>query len=247
LSAQIWIAPGVAWVAILTGAGLAWLEIRRHKTWSKPTQGSFLLASMVGNTGYLGFPIALALVGEKFFAWALFYDLLGSTLGTWGLGVIVASQFGLGQKRRSHLLLTVLKNPALWSFALGLATRHLPLPPPLEAGLHQLAWSAIALSLVLMGMRLSQLPSFDWLNLKMSSLAIKMMLVPFVLGLSLPMLGITGSIQQAIVLQMAMPPAFSTLVLAETYELDTNLTVTALAVGSIGLLVTLPLWLLILG
>lgn len=66
LSAQIWIAPGVAWVAILTGAGLAWLEIRRHKTWSKPTQGSFLLASMVGNTGYLGFPIALALVGEKF-------------------------------------------------------------------------------------------------------------------------------------------------------------------------------------
>lgn len=161
--------------------------------------------------------------------------------------MIIASRFGLGQKRRSHLLLTMLKNPALWGFGLGLATRHLPLPPPLETGLHQLAWSAIALSLVLMGMRLSQLASFDWLNLKMSSLAIKMMLVPFLLGLSLPMVGITGSIQQAIVLQMAMPPAFSTLVLAETYELDTNLTVTALAVGSIGLLVTLPLWLLILG
>lgn len=46
-----------------------------------------------------------------------------------------------------------------------------------------------------------------------------------------------------IVLQMAMPPAFATLVLAETFNLDRDLAVTALAVGSIVLLFTLPLWL----
>ncbi|MGV0023425.1 AEC family transporter [Phormidesmis priestleyi] len=246
LSGQIWIAPVVAWVAILTGAGLAWLRTRSD-TWSRPTQGSFLLASMVGNTGYLGFPITLALVGQKFFAWALFYDLLGSTLGTWGLGVIVASRFGLGQKNRLQLTLTVVKNPALWSFGLGLATRNLPLPEVLESSLHRLAWSAIALALVLIGMRLSQLPSLSHLNRAAWSLAIKMLIVPLVLGIGiLPLFQITGSVQQAIVLQMAMPPAFSTLVLAEIYELDKNFAVTAVATGSIALLITLPLWLLIL-
>jgi len=246
LSGQIWIAPVVAWVAIFMGAGLAWLRIK-SQNWSRQTQGSFLLASMVGNTGYLGFPVTLALVGQKFFAWALFYDLLGSTLGTWGLGAIVASQFGLGQESRLQLTLTVFKNPALWSFGLGLATRNFPLPQGVENSLHHLAWSVIALALVLIGMRLSQLPSLGHLNRAAWSLAIKMLIVPFVLGVCiLPLFQITGSVQQAIVLQMAMPPAFSTLVLAEIYELDKNLTVTAVVIGSIALLITLPLWLLIL-
>ncbi|MER3588468.1 MAG: hypothetical protein C4322_10270, partial [Mastigocladus sp. ERB_26_1] len=59
----------------------------------------------------------------------------------------------------------------------------------------------------------------------------------------LPFFGLTGAPAQVIVLQMAMPPAFATLVLAETFNLDRDLAVTALAVGSIILLVTLPLWL----
>jgi hypothetical protein len=44
---------------------------------------------------------------------------------------------------------------------------------------------------------------------------------------------------------MAMPPAFATLVLAEVYDLDRNLSVTALAAGSTGLLLTLPIWLML--
>ncbi|MEO8891419.1 MAG: AEC family transporter, partial [Coleofasciculaceae cyanobacterium] len=60
-------------------------------------------------------------------------------------------------------------------------------------------------------------------------------------------LGITGSPQLVIVLQMAMPPAFATLVLAEVYDLDRNFSVTALAIGSMGLLLTLPIWLLLFG
>lgn len=70
-----------------------------------------------------------------------------------------------------------------------------------------------------------------------------MLLVPLILGFTLPFFGLTGAPAQVIVLQMAMPPAFATLVLAETFNLDRDLAVTALAVGSIILLVTLPLWL----
>ena len=70
-----------------------------------------------------------------------------------------------------------------------------------------------------------------------------MIIIPLILGLSLAFFGLSGKIAQVIVLQMAMPPAFATLVLAETFNLDKDLAVTTLAVGSMLLLITLPFWL----
>lgn len=310
LSGAIWIAPVAAWMAILLGAGLAWVWMQgywrllpenlltlaqryisvskvEHKrlparsdteacsssgsdriqqrrslvqdslwsgeslkkyhsnSWSKPAQGSFLLASMVGNTGYLGYPVILALVGEKYFGWALFYDMLGTTIGAYGLGVLLAARFGGEAQSHWQLVRAMLQNPALWSLGFGLGLRQIPVPELAERSLQGFAWSAIALSLVLIGMRLSQLKSGRYLRQASVSLVIKMLIVPFVLGIGLFLLGITGSPLLIIVLQMAMPPAFATLVLAEVYNLDRDLSVTALAFGSIGLLLTLPVWMLL--
>lgn len=274
LSGAIWIAPVMAWVAILLGAGLGWIWIKfklkaglgvvSHQqssslfplnqlsgasveSWSKPEQGSFLLSAMVGNTGYLGFPVTLALVGEKYFGWALFYDMLGSAIGAYGLGVVVAARFGTEVKSNWQLLRAMLYNPALWSLGLGLGFRQIPLPEVAERSLQGLAWSVIALSLILIGMRLSQLDSWSRLRQVSVSLGIKMLLVPLVLGIVLVQLGITGAPQLVIVLQMGMPPAFATLVLAEVFDLERDFAVTALAVGSMGLLLTLPVWLLLFG
>jgi len=281
LSGAIWIAPVMAWVAILLGAGLAWSWIKFKSRggfglvknqqylslfplnqllpaskkpsgasiefWSKPAQGSFLLSAMVGNTGYLGFPVTLALVGEKYFGWALFYDMLGTTIGAYGLGVVIGARFGTQVNSHWQLVQAILYNPALWSLGLGLGFRQIPLPELAEHGLQGLAWSAIALSLLLIGMRLSQLDSWSRLRQVSVSLGIKMLLVPLVLGIGLLQLGITGSPQLVIVLQMGMPPAFATLVLAEVFNLERDLAVTALAVGSTGLLLTLPFWLLLFG
>ncbi|MCA1995114.1 MAG: AEC family transporter [Coleofasciculus sp. S288] len=264
LSGAIWIAPVVAWIAMLLGVGLAWSWIQGQllrqsgndsgnqsqaslNSWSKPAQGSFLLSAMVGNTGYLGYPVTLTLVGQKYFGWALFYDMLGTTVGAYGLGVLLAARFGQGVTSPNQLLRAMLYNPALWSLGFGLGFRQIPLPDSVEDILQACGWSAIALSLVLIGMRLSQLDSWSRLRQASVSLGIKMLLVPLIVGLGLLQINITGSPQLVIVLQMAMPPAFATLVLAEVYDLDRNLTVTALAVGSIGLLLMLPIWLVLFG
>jgi hypothetical protein len=272
LSESVWLAPVAAWAAMLLGGGLAWIWIRgrshwehqqrkavngsiqdnfrqRQKgrspktNWSKPTQGSFLLAAMVGNTGYLGYPVSLALVGPQYFAWAIFYDTLGSTLGAYGLGVALAARFGMGGQGHRLLVEALLKNPALWSFWFGLGFRVIPLPVLVEQVLKGCGWAVIALSLLLLGMRLSQLTSWQSVKPASISLGIKMLIVPLVVGLGLSHFGVTGSPQLAIVLQMSMPPAFATLVIAEAYNLDRELTVTALAVGSLGLLLMLPVWL----
>ena len=198
---------------------------------------------MVGNTGYIGYPVALAVVGTKYFAWALFYDLLGSTLGAYGLGVILAARFGKGVNNSRQLAQAILINPALWSFGLGLVFRQIPLPHLAELSLQKLGWMVVSLALVLIGMRLQKLNSWHSLPKASISLAIKMLLVPLILGSILSLFGITGAPRLVIVLQMAMPPAFATLVIAEAYDLDRDLAVTALAIGTIGLLFTLPIWL----
>jgi len=271
LSASVWLAPIAAWIAMLACVLLAWgwIKAQNHLSqtvresdqshpWLKylvseqlqhrSTQGSFLLTAMLGNTGYLGYPVSLMLVGQDYFGWAVFYDTLGSTLGAYGLGVVLAAYFS-GRKQRSHqsqlrqIGQALINNPALWSFWIGLAGRSLVLPQPVELGLRGLAWGTIALSLLLLGMRLSHLVSWQQVQPAIVSLMIKMLLVPLVLGFELPHLGVSELPQLAIVLQMAMPPAFATLFIAEAYDLDRSLTVTTLALGSIALLLFLPLWL----
>ncbi|MCG6136341.1 MAG: AEC family transporter [Nostoc sp. LLA-1] len=248
LSGQIWIAPAIAYIAIFLGACLAWVGIQGQAYFTntisqKPTQGSLILGAMVGNTGYLGFPITLATVGQEYFAWALFYDLLGSLFGAYGLGVALASHYGGSTSNYWHITKSILINPALWSFGVGLLFREIQLPDFVEFSLEKLGWSVVALSLILIGMRLSRLNSWHRLPQAGISLVIKMLLVPLVVGSTLPLFGVTGEPAQVIVLQMAMPPAFATLVIAETFNLDRDLAVTSLAVGSMVLLVTLPVWL----
>ncbi|HIK28026.1 MAG: AEC family transporter [Oscillatoriaceae bacterium SKW80] len=256
LSSSIWVAPVVAWAAILLGAIIArvWiaLETRRQQfnfpfsscpNWSLPTQGSFILAAMVGNTGYMGYPVALALLGEKYFAWALFYDMVGTLFGAYGLGVMIAARFGMGIKNHWQLALTMLQNPSLWCFGFGILIRDIPLPYFLDNILKGFGWAIIWLALILMGMRLSQLSSWHSLKQASISLVIKMLVVPLILGSVLSLLGFTGWQRLTLVLQAAMPPAFATLVIAEAYNLDRDLTVTAIAVGSLALLLTLPIWL----
>jgi malate permease and related proteins len=248
-SEAVWVAPAMAWAAIGLGVGLAQgvvagahlLGLAGLK--NDRTQGSFLLTAMVGNTGYIGFPVALALVGPQYFVWSLFYDMLGSLLGSYGLGVLLAARFGTVRSQRWQPSQAILINPTLWSFGVGMLGREVPLPSGVDAGLKGLAWGMMALSLILVGMRLGQITSLKGVKIAIAAVTIKMLIVPLILGALLWVSGLTGPAHRAILLQMSMPPAFATLVISEAYELDPQLAVTALVIGCLGLLIVLPLWL----
>jgi predicted permease len=250
LSQAIWIAPLIAWLAVCFGLAIAWLWLRFlavKKEWSNPMQGSFILSSMLGNTGYIGYPVALALVGSKYFAWALLYDLLGTVVGSYVIGIVIASRYSnktaYSNQLSWQIWLEPFRNPIIWSFGFGLAFRQVPLPTKIDDFLYDFAWGTLFLSLILIGMRLSQLSSFSYVKQASIGVAIKMLIVPLAIGIVLSGMGINGLPRLVLVLQGAMPPAFATLVIAEAYELDQHLAVTALGIGSAGLLFTLPLWL----
>lgn len=251
LSGQIYLAPVVAWGAMLLGllCSRLWV-LARGKDWPKPTQGSFSLAAMLGNTGYIGYPVVLLLpqLGLSVFGWALFYDALGTLLGSYGLGAILASEFSGSPSDRSRPAwmgwsLAVLRNPIIWAFGLGLGLKPVPLPPWLDDLLYGIAWTVVMLALVLMGLRIQQLRSWQHLSRAGVAIAIKMLLLPLAVGLGLTALGIDGPPRLVMVLQAGMPSAFSNLVLAEAYDLDRELSVTCIGLSSVGLLLTLPLWL----
>lgn len=242
------LAPAVAWVAIALGTGLTVGVLRLGWPSSRPlTWGSFWLAASFGNTGYLGFPVGLSLAGDRAFAWTLFYDLAGTTLGAYGLGSAVAARLGGQAASWRAVAAAALLNPTLWGAGLGLAAKAVPLPGWGEQVLAAVGWGVVGLSLVLLGMRLVRLQGGRSLPMALAVLGIKMLVVPLVLGLGLRGLGWSGAPLLALVLQSAMPPAFATLVLAEAYDLDRDLAVSAVALGSLALFGTLPLWVALFG
>lgn len=256
LSGPVWLASLVGWGCILVGLPLMWAWIRwqLHRESLPPpfrrlqqstTQASLLLVATLGNTGYLGYPVILALVGAPYFGWAIFYDMATIVIGAYGMGVLLASRLGQGHRSFTQSLQAIVINPTLWSFFVGMQLRSLSLPSSLVPGLNAIAWSSVTLALLLIGMRLSQLTNWSHIRLVSVSLGIKLLLLPLGLGILLSLLGFGGAPRLVMVLQAAMPPAFSTLVLAENFDLDRETTVTALALGSVGLLITLPVWILL--
>lgn len=253
LSEPVWGASIFAVIAVILGIVFSWLWLKKNQKSLKKNrslnnsikeiEASFLIASMAGNTRYLGFPIVLVLIGQNNFGWAVFYDLMSSMIGAYGLGIIIATYCGKQIPNYRSLSLTILKNPVLWGVILGLSLRQVPLNQPLETSLLKFGWMIITLSLALIGIRLAKF-SLSWKHLKLASISlmIKMLVVPLSIGIGLSLLGIDGSIRLLIVLLAAMPPAISTLIIAENYNLEKQLTVTTIVTGSIFLPFTLLLW-----
>jgi predicted permease len=251
LSGHLYLAPLVAWGAILLGLLCSRLWIAaRGPAWPRPTQGSFSLAAMLGNTGYIGYPVVLLLpqLGIDMFGWALFYDALGTLLGSYGLGAVLASEFSAHPQVRHRpqwqsWLLAVGQNPIILAFVAGMLLKLVALPPWLDQLLYGFAWFIVMLSLVLIGLRIQQLTS--WCHVRPAAVAvgIKMLILPLAVAIGLTSLGVEGAPRLVMILQAGMPCAFSNLVLAEAYDLDRDLSVTCVALSSVGLLLTLPIWL----
>lgn len=251
LTGHLYLAPLVAWTAMLLGlvCSRLWIKIQ-PQVWPRSTQVSFSLAAMLGNTGFIGYPIVLLLpqLGLQVFGWALFYDALGTLPGSYGLGAILAASQGdpsqpTGVQRWWQWPGQIGRNPVIVAFGLGLVLKQVVLPAWLTSLLYTIAWLVVGLSLLLMGLRVQQLTTLRHLPRAAVAIAIKMLLIPLIVGLGLTALGIGGATRLTIVLQAGMPSAFANLILAETYDLDRDLSVTCVGLSSLSLLITLPIWL----
>lgn len=272
-NSSVWISPVIAWSAVLLAIFLSWHFLKGSaKPRSKSTKASFTLLSYLGNTSYLGFPVILLLpqLGPQYFSSAVLYDILGTLVAGYGLGVFFAGQAShntaegntasftrsssieggsaISATKRGgagallDALTEVARNPTFYAFFVGLYLKTLTIPEWIVSGLGAIAWSSIMVALVVMGMRIQQLSSKLNLKLAIQPVLIKTILVPLVLAAALTGFGLEGPQRLVLILQSAMPCGFISLILAENYGLDVELTVASILLSCIVFAFMLPVW-----
>ncbi len=223
----------------------AWLPNSSPQLERAEFQGSWLLCSMLGNTGFIGLSIVPFLVSPEHIVWAVFYSVTQNVFGTYGLGVLVASFYGrqVGSTRPWwELLKDLVTVPSLWGFLLGFSTRQLTLPALVESGLQGSVWVVIAAAFVLMGIRLSQIEGWQSLRLALIPAVLKTIVMPGILGIFLLTLDIPQPARLALVVMAGVPSAFAALILSEEYNLDRDLVASSI-INSTGIfLIMLPVW-----
>jgi malate permease and related proteins len=212
------------------------------------SQGSFLIAAVLGNTGFVGLAIAPFLIDSDALNWAVIFSITHNVIGPYGLGVLIASYYthSTQQNRWWMQLRDVLTVPPLWAFLIGILIQKVQLPEVVESGLQASINIVIAGAFLLIGIRLAQLQKWDIFQLALIPAVLRVVIIPLLVGgATTLLLGLSGDRRLAMVLMSGMPSAFAGLILAEEYNLDRDLIASSIMLSTLLLLLVLPVWIVI--
>ena len=246
--------PYIPYVAI-AALVLSWLlaligwQFAKQAHSDRSSLGSFILATMLGNTGFVGLTLTNSLTSPNYADWAVLYSIASNVAGNYGIAVFIASYFGKSDVKPPwwKLLRDVATVPSLWAFAIGWYTRPIGLPMAIESGLDMGVWVTIALALSLVGLRLGKIEK--WESLKPAAIAafLRVAIVPVAIGIGATMFGLKDDPRLILTLMSGTPTGLSVLILAEVYNLDRDLLISTIAFSFIGLIFMLPIWIVVFG
>lgn len=205
-------------------------------------------ASSVSNTGFLGFPLVLALLGEAA-AGPIAMTLMVDLVCIIPLSIIWLEGVKGGSAHRGALVVQALcssvRNPFFLSIAAGvvLSALALPIPAALERLLDFLAGAAGPAALFSLGLYLSGNPGVERIAEASLLTAAKLIVHPAVVALLMGLgLGIGGTPLYAAILVAGLPVAANVFVIAQEYTTapklasDAVMLSTVLAVISVSVL-----------
>ena len=212
-------------------------------------QGSFVLASMLGNTGFIGLAILPNFIAQDYWSWIVLYGVTHNLLGSYGLGAIVAKYFSRSKtgKTRALQLVDLLKVPSLWAFAIGYLTRNLSFPDTVETLVQHGVFIVVPSAFLLIGMQLGKLQGIKSLKSAIIPTTLKIFILPGLVAIGLTLLGVEGDGRLALVLMSGMPAAFANVILAEEYNLDRHISAGTILLSTMTFPLTLPFWLICSG
>ncbi len=240
LRSDLWRVVAVSWLVFAAMLGLGWLAARLLRLPGE-IAGGFIIATALGNTGYIGYPITAALLGDKALPEAIFYDVFGTVGALVFVGLLVAQHYGTNDEARVNPLKELVTFPAVVALAAALLLRPVPIPPMVSDGLGLLASMVAPLIMLSVGLSLRFRSIGDsWLALLNLS-ALRLLVAPLIaLGLGLLVLG-AGMPLRVTVLEAGMPAMMLTLVVGERFGLDTDFIASAIFLTTALSAITLPL------
>jgi predicted permease len=112
---------GLAWVTLALVGIVVWFLASRVLHLSRAQTGAVIVAALVANTTYLGYPLTVALLGHDHLSTGVLYDVLVSgpalMLGAFGVAAAFGDKAGEGLGERTKTFLT--RNPPLYAAILG--------------------------------------------------------------------------------------------------------------------------------
>ena len=225
----------------LTGLA-AWLLARHVLRLARPATGSVVAATMQVNTGYVGLPLVVVLLGSSHLAEGAAYDALVTAPWLFGPVFAVGAAFGAsaGEGARERVRAFFTRNPPLFAVAAALVAPDALAPDALVDASRVLVLALVPLGFFAVGVILATeadegaLPFPPPLSPPVVAvLVLRLVAAPALLYLlSLPLIDLPDSY----LLLAAMPCGINTLVVAHAYGLDMRIAAGAVA-WSTGLVV----------
>ncbi len=205
------------------------------------------LAGLVGNTSFLGIPIAIALLPSTTINFTIGFDL-GTTLFAW----IFGPSFLQKKSQKNNIpdikgLLNALINSPASRGIIGVLLAYLfQIDKVLGNYLWIPARIVIALAIIIVGTRLgiitNQKDKFFDLNEEIKfSIFLKLFIFPFIVFLISKLVNFDFYQSSALILQAATPTAISTILMAEAYGVKQKIASKILFTTTLISIVTIPL------
>ncbi len=222
---------------LLVGALARFFALRRDQ------HGVLLLTVALGNTSFLGYPLTRALIGEHALPYAVVYDQFGAFLimSTFGLWVL-ARYGGDAEPSPREMARKMVLFPPLWALVVGLTV--MPASPPswIDGALLRLSEALLPLAMLTIGLSVRFGLPRDELKPLAAGLALKLVVMPALALLLVPLLGMGGDMARTTVLEAAMPSMVTAGALAIAQGMAPRLAAAMVGYGLLLSLVTLPLW-----
>ncbi|MDC3077736.1 AEC family transporter [Prochlorococcus sp. AH-716-O05] len=208
---------------------------------------SLQLAGLIGNTSFLGIPIAIALLPTSTINFTIGFDL-GTTLFAWIFG-----PFFLQKKLNSNtrlnfkeLVKAILNSPASRGIIGVLITYLFGLESVLGDYLWIPARIVIVLAIVIVGTKLgiitnSNTKFFNFKKEIKNSIILKLFIFPLIIFFVSTVLGFNLNEISAVVLQAGTPSAVSTILMAEAYKTNQKIAATTLFTTTLISFITIPI------
>ncbi len=205
------------------------------------------LAGLIGNTSFLGIPIAIALLPSKTINFTIGFDL-GTTLFAWIFGPFFL-QKKLQNKNLPNIkgLLNALINSPASRGIIGVLLAYLfHIDEILGNYLWIPARIVIALAIIIVGTRLGIITNqqgkiFDLNEEVKFSILLKLFILPFIVFLISNFLNYDFYQSSAVILQAGTPTAISTILMAEAYGVKQKIASKILFTTTLISIITIPL------
>ena len=208
---------------------------------------SLQLAGLIGNTSFLGIPIAIALLPSYTINFTIGFDL-GTTLFAWIFGPFflqkkAASSNALNFK---ELLKAILNSPA----SRGIIGVMIAYIFKLDVVLGEYLWIpariVIVLAIVVVGTRLGIITNnksklFNSNKEIKNSIILKLIILPLIIFFVSKILNFNLNETSAVVLQAGTPSAVSTILMAEAYKNNQKIAATILFTTTLISIITIPI------